>query len=138
MKSIEVPKGKVNSIDIVVSKNLRNKRIMLGLSQHALARAVNVSVQQVQKYEKASNRISSGKLFTLSQFLNVPLNYFFEQTDNASDTISNVLVEDASQYNGEDNGHITEKEIINLIKSFSSIKCFQSRKKIVELVKVIA
>ncbi len=138
MKSTRVTKGKMNPMDLLASKNLRNKRIMLGISQQALARAVNVSIQQVQKYEKASNRISSGKLFIFSKFLNVPLNYFFEQTDNASDIISNILGEEESLYSGEIDSNITEKEIIKLIKSFSNIKSFQSRKKIVELVKAIA
>ena len=54
-------KGRADDIDRLVSKRLKTRRIMLGLSQQDLGAAVDVSIQQVQKYEKASNRISSGK-----------------------------------------------------------------------------
>lgn len=131
-------KGRADGIDRLVSKRLKLRRMMLGLSQQDLGQAVDVSIQQIQKYEKASNRISSGKLFTLSKFLKVPVSYFFEQGDDTSNIIGNVFAEDADNYVIGDKDPVTEKELIVLIKAFSEIKSTQSRKKITELVKTMS
>ena len=66
-------KGRADNVDRQVSCRLKMRRIMLGLSQHDLSKAVDVSIQQIQKYEKATNRISSGKLFAFAKFLKVPV-----------------------------------------------------------------
>jgi len=75
-------KSKATKIDILVSKNLRAKRLELGVSQASLANFTGVSTQQIQKYEKGTNRISSGRLFVFAQCLKVPITYFFEQNNN--------------------------------------------------------
>jgi transcriptional regulator with XRE-family HTH domain len=126
-----------SNADRLVSKRLKVRRMMLGLSQQDLGNAVDVSIQQIQKYEKASNRISSGKLFTLSKFLKVPISYFFEQGDDTSNTIGNIFAEDTENYIAGDKEPVSEKELIVLIKAFSEIKSTQSRKKITELVKTM-
>ena len=130
-------KGRADNIDRLVSKRLKVRRMMLGLSQQDLGNAVDVSIQQIQKYEKASNRISSGKLFTLSKFLKVPISYFFEQGDDTSNTIGNIFAEDTENYIAGDKEPVSEKELIVLIEAFSEIKSTQSRKKITELVKTM-
>ncbi len=130
-------KGRADDTDRLVSKRLRMRRMMLGLSQHDLGSAVDVSIQQVQKYEKASNRISSGKLFTFAKFLKVPVSYFFEDGDDTSNIIGNIFAEDAEKYTTSDKEVISEKELIGLIKAYSEIKSSQSRKKITELVKTM-
>lgn len=132
------PKGRADNIDRLVSQRLKMRRMILGLSQQDLGQAVDVSIQQVQKYEKASNRISSGKLFTFSKFLKVPVSYFFEQGDDASNVIGAILAEDSSTYSGDDKNAISEKEIVSLVKAFSEIKSAQSRRKMVELVKTMS
>jgi transcriptional regulator with XRE-family HTH domain len=101
---------------------------MLGLSQQDMGAAADVSIQQVQKYEKASNRISSSRLFTFVKFLKVPVSYFFEQNDS-NNVVSSVFAEDSKKYIVDDKNPISEKEIITLIKAFSEIKNSQSRKK---------
>jgi transcriptional regulator with XRE-family HTH domain len=120
---------RVNDIDCLISKRLKSKRLTLGLSQEVLGKAAGVSTQQLQKYENGLNRISSGKLFMLSTFFKVPINYFFEQEDNLSNNISNLL--------SEKKDHISEKELIILIKAFSKITDTIKRKKIIELVKTM-
>ena len=131
-------KGRADDIDRLVSKRLKVRRMMLGLSQQDLGNAVDVSIQQIQKYEKASNRISSGKLFTFSKFLKVPINYFFEQGDDHSNIIGNIFAEETETYDHTtDKNNVSEKELIVLIKAFSEIKNIQSRKKITELVKTM-
>ena len=68
-------KGKADNIDKLVSRRLKMRRVMLGMSQQDIGKAVDVSIQQVQKYEKATNRISSGKLFIIAKFLKVPITF---------------------------------------------------------------
>lgn len=128
-------KGRADNIDKLVSRKLKMRRMMLGLSQEEVGQAVDVSIQQIQKYEKARNRIASGKLFTLAKFLKVPINYFFENSNDNLQTISNVFAEEAEEYNAHDESSVSEKELIQLIKSFGEIKNLQTRKKIIELIK---
>lgn len=73
-----IKKGKANEIDAYVGKRLRLRRMMLGLSQEKIADAVGLTFQQVQKYERGSNRIGAGRLYEFSQALQVPIQYFFE------------------------------------------------------------
>lgn len=110
---------------------------MLGLTQEEVGQAVDVSIQQIQKYEKARNRIASGKLFTLAKFLKVPINYFFENSNDNTQIVNNVFTEESEEYNANEEGAISEKEIMQLIKSFSDVKNAQTRKKIIELIKTM-
>ena len=61
-----------------LGKQLRARRSALGLTQTQVARAINVTFQQIQKYEKGTNGVSSSRLLQLANFLKVPLKYFFE------------------------------------------------------------
>ena len=61
-----------------LGKKLRIRRLSLGLTQTKVAQAINVTFQQIQKYEKGTNGVSSNRLMQLSQFLKVPIIYFFE------------------------------------------------------------
>ena len=113
------------------------RRVILGLNQNDLGRAVDVSIQQVQKYEKATNRISSGKLFAFAKFLKVPISYFYDQSEDSISAIGSALAEDQESYGESESEAVTEKEIVNLIKAFGEISNPQSRKKIIELVKTM-
>ncbi len=139
-------KGRADHIDHLVSKRLKMRRMILGLSQQELGEAVAVSIQQVQKYEKATNRISSGKLYSFAKFLKVPVSYFFNHIEDTN--LGNVFAEEAEEYNGSkhkslksskahDVSDVSEREIISLIKAFSEVKNPTLRKKIVELIKSI-
>lgn len=66
------------TIELHVSGRIRLRRGLLGMSQSDLAKAMGITFQQVQKYEKGSNRVSVGKLYRLADILDVPLTYFFE------------------------------------------------------------
>ena len=69
-------------MDETFNKHLGNKlklrRLALGLTQTKVAKAINVTFQQIQKYEKGTNGVSSIRLLQLSNYLKVPINYFFE------------------------------------------------------------
>ena len=61
-----------------LGSKLRMRRLSLGLTQTKVAQAINVTFQQIQKYEKGTNGVSSIRLLQLSNYLKVPINYFFE------------------------------------------------------------
>ncbi len=138
MSKITENKGRADDVDKLVSRRLKMRRMMLGLSQQDLGGALDVSIQQIQKYEKATNRISSGKLFALSKFLRVPINYFYSQTEDNPPLANAKFAEDAESYDATDTNVATEKEVVNLIKAFNDIKSPQSRRKIIELVKTMS
>lgn len=134
---------KVDPIDTYVGKRLKSRRLMLGYSQQDLGEAVNVSIQQIQKYERATNRISSSKLYNFSKFLRVPVSYFFandlepvhpplrgfaeEQTPFEWDTTAEI-----------DSDNASEREIMLLVRSYNEIKDNHVRKKILDLIKTFA
>ena len=68
-----------------LGKKLRLKRTSLGLTQTQVAQAINVTFQQIQKYEKGTNGVSSARLLQLANFLKVPIKYFFEDYQDFSE-----------------------------------------------------
>jgi len=70
------------NFNIHLGKKLRIRRLSLGLTQTKVAEAINVTFQQIQKYEKGTNGVSSSRLMQLSQFLKVPITYFYEDYKN--------------------------------------------------------
>lgn len=71
-------KGFPNPIDVHVGMRIREKRTLIGMTQIELAKALGVEFQQVQKYEKAANRVSASRLWDIGRVLNVPITYFFQ------------------------------------------------------------
>jgi transcriptional regulator with XRE-family HTH domain len=72
---------RTQDIDRHVGARIRERRVMLGLSQHQLADIIGVTYQQEHKYERSINRVSAGRLFEIARGLSVPVNYFFEGFD---------------------------------------------------------
>jgi ribosome-binding protein aMBF1 (putative translation factor) len=68
---------KTDDLDLAIGKRIRERRILLALSQEELARRIGLSFQQLQKYEIGENRISATRLFRLGQILGVPITWFF-------------------------------------------------------------
>ena len=104
---------------------LKLRRLALGLTQTKVAKAINVTFQQIQKYEKGTNGVSSIRLLQLSNYLKVPISYFFEdfatylQNDERMKVSHlninyNFLVKIFSE--------LTEDQRSKLIKNFDSIK----------------
>ena len=74
-----------DNFNVHLGKRLRLRRLSLGLTQTKVAQAINVTFQQIQKYEKGTNGVSSNRLMQLSQFLKVPIIYFFEDYKDFKD-----------------------------------------------------
>jgi transcriptional regulator with XRE-family HTH domain len=110
-------------IDVYVGKRVRFKRKVLGLTQSDLAEKVEITFQQIQKYEKGENRISASMLYQIAQSLNTSVSFFFEgyAENNASET---VLKDD--------------KVSIDLINSFSSIKNPELKKRLLMLISSVS
>lgn len=125
-------KSRVDEIDKVVANNLRTRRLLKGLSQSELGDAIGVSIQQIQKYEKGTNRMSSSRLYSFANLLEVPVSYFFHSltpnTALSDRDITNYIIDDET----------SERELLALIKSFSNIGDPLIRKKILELLKCLS
>ena len=85
-----------DSFNTHLGKRLRMRRLSLGLTQTKVANAINVTFQQIQKYEKGTNGVSSSRLMQLANFLKVPVTYFYEdfpsyKSEGVSETSSSDL-----------------------------------------------
>ena len=101
-----------------LGSKLRMRRLALGLTQTKVAQAINVTFQQIQKYEKGTNGISSLRIMQLGKILKVPVLYFFEGYSEYSEAVKNI----------KDN---TEEEDLNysfLAKLFSTLSDKQQEK----------
>tara|TARA_X000000950_G_C13517291_1_gene498131 strand:- start:9 stop:374 length:366 start_codon:yes stop_codon:yes gene_type:complete len=86
------------NFNVHLGKKLRLRRLSLGLTQTKVAQAINVTFQQIQKYEKGTNGVSSNRLMQLSQFLKVPIIYFFEDFKDFKDLVSGEDTNDDLNY----------------------------------------
>ena len=128
-------KGKADFMDNHIGRRLKMRRILLGLSQRDLGEAVNVSIQQIQKYEKATNRIAGGKLFSFAKLLKVPIEYFFDATEDYSPI--SAFAEEQAAFETEDTS-ASERELLTLVRSYNDIKDNSLRKKVLDLVKSLS
>ena len=103
------------NFNIHLGKKLRMRRLSLGLTQTKVAQAINVTFQQIQKYEKGTNGVSSNRLMQLSNFLKIPITYFFEDFKEFND-------------NKADNNSVDDLNFSFLSKTFSSLSRNQKEK----------
>src|SRR5271168_2400962 len=87
-----------NPIDKHVGARVRMRRLMIGMSQGKLGDALDVTFQQVQKYEKGANRIGASRLQQLARVLDVPPSYFFEGAPSGDPSVSGFHEPDSSAY----------------------------------------
>ena len=88
--------GSPDPVDVHVGNRVRIRRTLLGHSQKMLGDLLGLTFQQVQKYERGSNRISAGRLYQISQVLDVPVSYFFDdlsKTPAAAKTLAKSRAE---------------------------------------------
>lgn len=93
----------INSINFHVGQRLRQCRLELGVSQQDLGKAINLSYQQIQRYEAGENHIGATYLWKITKALNTPFQYFFEgvaeQKDNTNSIVSNNMASSFSSLN---------------------------------------
>ncbi|MBL4805330.1 MAG: helix-turn-helix transcriptional regulator [Alphaproteobacteria bacterium] len=131
-------KGTPNEMDIHVGQRIKVRRSLLGLSQEKLAESVGVTFQQIQKYERGTNRVSAGRLFELSKILDVPVNFFFEQFGKAKGGQAIPGMSDNEQDGFEHGDIMTRKETTDLLRVYYSVQDENARKDIMKFIKSMA
>jgi transcriptional regulator with XRE-family HTH domain len=123
-----------NPVDLHVGARVRMRRKFLGMSQEGLAETIDLTFQQVQKYERGSNRISASKLWEIAKALKAPVAYFFEGYGE------NEAVEGFSESESEQfvHGFLMTTEGIELAEAFPRIRNPKFRRRILDLVRALA
>ncbi|MDP1724303.1 MAG: helix-turn-helix transcriptional regulator [Alphaproteobacteria bacterium] len=120
-------------VDIYVGARLRARRTLLGMTQENLGEAVSLTFQQIQKYERGTNRIVASRLYEFAKVLNVQVSYFF---DGFESTVSKSGVkEEKTDYEIEP---ILTRSSIELIRKYSSISDPSKKKLVQDLVKTLS
>ncbi|HEU0071715.1 MAG TPA: helix-turn-helix transcriptional regulator [Alphaproteobacteria bacterium] len=134
-------------VDIHVGRRLRQRRALLGLSQEKLGRAIGLTFQQIQKYERGANRIGASRLLQLSRALAVPIAYFFEDAPGATPARGrkadgklkagpHAAPRGAAQDVARD--PFAKRETLELVRAYYAISNPFVRKRVLELVRALA
>ncbi|ASV86466.1 MULTISPECIES: helix-turn-helix domain-containing protein [Ochrobactrum] len=129
-------KKKPNPIDVHVGSRIRLRRNMLGLSQEKLGESLGITFQQIQKYEKGTNRVGASRLQAISSILTVPVAFFFEDAPGSNPTSQAGFAEDNEATYVVD--FLNSNEGVQLTRAFTKIADPKVRRKIIDLVKSLA
>jgi len=135
------PTGKPNPIDIHVGARIRLRRTLLGMSQQKLGEAIGLTFQQVQKYERGTNRVGSSRMFELARVLDVPVSYFFEEmgSDVAARGRQHAFgIATESPNSGAGADPMTKRETLELVRAYYKITDAKVRKRLFEMTKALA
>ncbi len=124
------------AVDAHVGSRVRLRRKLLGMSQARLGEAVRLTFQQIQKYERGTNRIGSSRLYQFSQVLDVPVSFFFDDMPAEIAARGPGLAEAAGVAFEAD--HLARRETLELVRAYYRISDPVVRKCLFELVKAIA
>ncbi len=126
----------ISPIDVHVGARLRQRRTLLGMTQTNLGDALGVTFQQVQKYERGTNRISASRLFALSGVLDVPVEYFFDDMPRevaaSSPAQSGGRAKEPPSY---EPNPMTERETLEFVRAYYKIMDADVRKLLYAMVK---
>lgn len=128
-------KKKPNPIDIHVGSRIRLRRTMLGMSQEKLGESLGITFQQIQKYEKGTNRVGASRLQNIATILNVPVSFFFEDAPGEGGGASGIAEPSSSNYVVD---FLSSSEGLQLNRAFVKISDPKVRRKLVDLVKALA
>ena len=130
-----------NPIDVHVGSRVRLRRMMLGMSQEKLGERMNLTFQQIQKYERGINRIGASRLFDLARILQVPVQFYYDglPLNNASETHA-AAAPGMAEAQGENFvvEFLNSREGLELNRAFIRITDAKVRRAIVELVRSLS
>jgi transcriptional regulator with XRE-family HTH domain len=126
-------KKQPNPIDIHVGSRVRLRRMMLSMSQEKLGEHLGITFQQIQKYEKGTNRIGASRLQNIARVLQVPVSFFFEDAPDGAPQDQNGLGEQPQTNYVVD--FLSSPEGIQLNKAFVRIKDPKLRRRVIDLVR---
>ncbi len=130
-----------NPVDKHVGSRVRMRRVLLGMSQEKLGEALNLTFQQVQKYEKGTNRIGASRLSQISKILGVQVAFFFEgaPVDSSFDDTSSLM---AGFAEGEQASYISDimstPDGLQLARAFSRIRDPKRRRLVITMANTLA
>jgi transcriptional regulator with XRE-family HTH domain len=127
-------KKKPNPIDIHVGSRIRLRRNMMGMSQEKLGESLGITFQQIQKYEKGTNRVGASRLQSIASILGVPVAFFFEGAPGQGPAGSGLSEEAGSVYTPD---FTTSVEGLQLNRAFVRISDPKVRRKIIDLVRAL-
>ena len=117
-------------VDVHVGSRVRLRRSLLGMSQEKLGAALGLTFQQVQKYERGTNRISASRLWDLGRILDVPISFFFDAMEISG---SRTMTGETSARDGS-----IDREAARLMKALHGVKSQKTREAILRLVESLA
>lgn len=129
---MSAPKKIPAPTDVYVGSRIRLRRNMLGLSQEKLGEQLGITFQQIQKYEKGTNRVGASRLQAISEILDVPVSYFFEEAPGTRTS---------EGFREGDNNFMdfcSSNEGIQLLRAFTNIKDPKVRRKLIDLAKALS
>ncbi len=124
-------------VDLHVGTRLRQRRALFGMSQTALGNAVGLTFQQVQKYERGSNRISSSRLFEFAKVLDVPVSHFFDELTPETAEGKRKVGRPKTKASGETDIS-TKRETLELVRAYYKIRNEGVRRHIRNMVQALA
>ena len=124
-----------NPVDRYVGSRVRMRRIMLGMSQEKLGEALGLTFQQVQKYEKGTNRVGASRIQQISEILQVPVSFLFEGGPSGGDGADRTGIGASPAYIAD---FLATAEGLALTRAFTRIPDAKLRRSIVEMVEQIA
>ena len=124
-----------NPVDKHVGSRVRMRRIMLGMSQEKLGEALGLTFQQIQKYEKGTNRIGASRVQQIGDVLQVPVSFFFEGGPTSSTSAAGFGEAPSPAYVSD---FLATSEGLALIRAFTRIADAKLRRSIVDLVEQMA
>lgn len=128
-------KKQPNPIDVHVGGRVRLRRMMLGMSQEKLGDQLGITFQQIQKYEKGTNRIGASRLQHIARVLTVPVSFFFEDAPGAEPADEGLAEQNSASFVVD---FLSTSEGIQLNRAFVKIRDPKLRRKIIDLVRAIA
>lgn len=133
--------GKPNPVDIHVGSRIRLRRTLLGLSQEKLGEAIGLTFQQIQKYERGANRVGASRLYALSQVLDVPVAFFYddmppEVSGKGKGKGARGLADGPQAEFSAD--PLAKRETLELVRAYYRIKDSGVRKRLFDLAKSLA
>lgn len=128
-------KKKPNPIDIHVGSRVRLRRNMLGMSQEKLGESLGITFQQIQKYEKGTNRVGASRLQAIATILGVPVSFFFEDAPDQRPAQKGFAEDNSTSYVVD---FLNSAEGLQLNRAFVKIADTRVRRKVVDLVKALA
>jgi len=137
---IRVKNGIPNPIDVHVGARMRARRTVLGLSQEKLGEALGLTFQQIQKYERGTNRIGASRLYDLSHVLGVSISYFFDEMADAAGENAVPRLNGADRFpaGGGVRDPLAKRETLELVRAYYKVRDPAIRKRLFELARSLS